>query len=143
MLSVTCKAAIKAVVYLGSKFEPGSKPSIKEIAEFIDENEHTVGKLLQTLVKGNIINSAKGPTGGFYLSKDQFKQPLIHIVEAIDGKTVFEECGLGLAKCSASHPCPIHHEYKNARDIVKNLFQRKKVFELCDSVNNGLAHLMS
>ena len=67
MLSLTCKAAIKAVVYLGLRVESGDKSSIKEIADFIDENEHTVGKLLQTLVKKDIINSAKGPTGGFYL----------------------------------------------------------------------------
>ena len=143
MLSLTCKAAIKAVVYLGSKFESGNKSGIKEIAEFIDENEHTVGKLLQTLVKANIINSTKGPAGGFYLSKDQMKQPLIDVVDAIDGRVVFKECGLGLTKCSAAHPCPIHHEYKIARDIVENLFQKRKVFELCQSVNSGLAHLIN
>lgn len=143
MLSLTCKAAIKAVVYLGSKFESGNKSGIKEIAEFIDENEHTVGKLLQTLVKANIINSTKGPAGGFYLSKDQLKQPLIDVVDAIDGRVVFKECGLGLTKCSAAHPCPIHHEYKIARDIVENLFQKRKVFELCQSVNSGLAHLIN
>ena len=43
MLSLTCKTAIKAVIYLASKFETGQKASIKEIAEFINASEHSVG----------------------------------------------------------------------------------------------------
>ncbi len=142
MLSNTCKTAIKAVVYLCSKYDAQENASIKEIAEFINANEHTVGKILQTLVRQNIINSMKGPSGGFFVSKQQQKQPIINIVEAIDGKQVFKSCGLGLSKCSASHPCPIHDEYKEARDIVENLCRQKKVLDLCEPVNNGLAYLM-
>ena len=51
MLSLTCKTGIKAVIYLASKFESGENAGIKEIAKYIDASEHTVGKLLQTLVK--------------------------------------------------------------------------------------------
>src|SRR5665647_3910478 len=135
MLSNTCKTAIKAVVYLCSKYETQENASIKEIAEFINVNEHTIGKILQTLVKQNIVNSMKGPSGGFSISKQQQKQSIINIVEAVDGKQVFKSCGLGLSKCSASHPCPIHNEYKKARDIVENLCRQRKVFDLCEPVN--------
>ena len=68
MLSLTCKTAIKAVIYLASKFESGEKAGIREIADFINASEHTVGKMLQTLVKEKVINSAKGPAGGFYIT---------------------------------------------------------------------------
>lgn len=71
MLSLTCKTAIKAVIYLASKFETGEKAGIKEIAEFIDASEHTVGKMLQVLVKEEVINSVKGPNGGFSLQKSK------------------------------------------------------------------------
>lgn len=142
MLSLTCKAAIKAVIYLALKFESGEKMGIKEIAEYTGTNEHTAGKLLQILVKRNVINSTKGPNGGFFVSKDQVRQPVIRIVEAIDGNQVFRECGLGLSKCSSSHPCPIHDEYKKARDIIEKLFREKKVLNLCEPVSSGLAHLI-
>ena len=143
MLSNTCKTAIKAVIYLSSKFDKAEKAGIREVAEFIGANEHTVGKILQTLVKQNVIRSVKGPSGGFYISKEQQNQPVINIVEAIDGKQIFKSCGLGLAKCSSAHPCPIHDDYKAARDIVENLFRQKKVFDLCEPVNNGFAYLMA
>jgi Rrf2 family protein len=142
MLSNTCKTAIKAVIFLCSKFDTKGNASLKEIAEYINANEHTVGKILQILVKQNIIKSIKGPSGGFYISKEQQEQSIINIVEAIDGKEIFNSCGLGLSKCSSSHPCPIHDEYKKARDIIEKLFTQKRVLDLCKPVNMGLAYLI-
>lgn len=141
MLSLTCKIAVKAVIYLASKYESGTNAGIKEIATYIDASEHTVGKLLQVLVKQSVINSIKGPSGGFYISKQQLKQPIIQIVEAIDGDQVFRQCGLGLSRCSATHPCPMHDQYKVARDLLENLFRKKRIIDLCEPVNNGIAHL--
>jgi Rrf2 family protein len=142
MLSLTCKTAIKAVIYLASKFDSGEKTGIKEIAEFIDASEHTVGKMLQTLVKDGVILSAKGPTGGFYITARQKSQPVINIIEAIDGKEIFKQCGLGLSKCSATHPCPIHDDYKLVRDLFEKLCREKRISDLCDPVNEGLAYLV-
>jgi Rrf2 family protein len=141
MLSYTCKTAIKAVIYLATKYETGAKSGIKDIAEYIGASEHTVGKMLQTLVKQGVIHSMKGPAGGFFISADQLHQPIINIVEAIDGKNIFKSCGLGLSRCSSSHPCPIHNEYKEARDIIERIFRTKQVAELCIPVNDGVAYL--
>jgi Rrf2 family protein len=141
MLSLTCKTAIKAVIFLASKYESGDKSGIKEIAEFIDASEHTVGKMLQTLVKEDVIYSAKGPTGGFYISAKQKNQPIINIINAIDGKEVFKQCGLGLSKCSATHPCPFHNEYKTVRDLFEKLCIENRVADLLEPVNEGLAYL--
>ena len=142
MLSLTCKTAVKAVIYLASKFDSGEKAGIKEIAEFIDASEHTVGKMLQTLVKEKVINSTKGPTGGFYITERQKAQPIIAIIEAIDGKDVFKQCGLGLSKCASSHPCPIHDEYKGVRDLFEKMCRNNTMSDLCEPVNNGLAYLI-
>lgn len=137
MLSLTCRAAIKAVIFLGSKFDSREKSSIKEIADAIDENEHTVGKLLQKLVKEGVINSSKGPTGGFYITEKQSQQKVIRIVEAIDGKDIFKQCGLGLSKCSETRPCPFHNDYKPIRDLFESMYNSKLVYELYTNVNAG------
>ena len=142
MLSSTCKTAIKAVIYLAGACENGKRAGIREIAAQIRASEHTVGKILQILARERLINSAKGPSGGFFISGTQLNQPLIHIVEAIEGKQVFKECGLGLSRCSATHPCPIHDEYKISRDHIEKLFSQKKIIDLCEPVNKGLAHLV-
>lgn len=142
MLSHTCKTAIKAVIYLSSKSEHNDKAGIKEISEKIKASEHTVGKILQLLARKKIINSLKGPSGGFYLNEKQQERSVIEIVKAIEGDAVFRGCGLGLNKCSATHPCPIHNEYKVARELMEKIFRERSVRDLCGSVTSGLAHLV-
>lgn len=142
MLSYTCKTAIKAVIYLASETQKGEKKSIRDIAEHIDASGHTVSKMLQTLVRQRVINSTKGPSGGFYITEEQLMQPIINIVDAIDGIRIFKECGLGLSKCSEIHPCPIHDEYKKPRELIEKLFKENKVFDLCQPVTSGVAYLI-
>lgn len=141
MLSLTCKTAIKAVIFLATKHESGERSGIRDIALHLEANEHTVGKLLQNLVKNGVINSVKGPSGGFYVTSVQLKKPVMVIVEAIDGMEVFKECGLGLSKCSATRPCPIHDQYKIARDHLETLFSKNNIIDLCDPVNRGVTYL--
>jgi Rrf2 family protein len=142
MLSLTCKISIKAVIYLATKSESGEKSGIVEIAEYIDASEHTVGKILQQLVRVAIINSSKGPNGGFSITAKQRAQPVIKIIEAIDGKDVFKECGLGLSKCSSTHPCPIHDDYKEIRNLFEKLYREKKIDDLCIPLNLGSTYLI-
>lgn len=142
MLSLTCKTAIKAAIYLSSKSADGEKANIKEISDRINASEHTVGKILQLLAKKRIINSLKGPTGGFFLDAEQQNQAILRIVKAIEGDAVFHECGLGLSQCSAAHPCPIHDEYKVVRDLMEKVFREKKIKDLSGSVSSGLAYLI-
>lgn len=141
MLSNTCKTAIKAVIYLSGKSANGKKVGIKEIACHINASEHTLGKSLQTLARHGLINSLKGPAGGFFINEAQQNQPIANIVETIEGKDIFKECGLGLSKCSATHPCPIHNEYKVVREMIEKIFRERKVKDLCDPVISGLAYL--
>jgi Rrf2 family protein len=141
MLSVTCSTAIKAVIYLAAELEAGEKAGIVQIASAIDASEHTVGKLLQVLVKAGVICSAKGPAGGFFVTAKQKSQPIINVIYAIDGREIFDRCGLGLSKCSGSHPCPIHEQYKSIRDQFKSMCQRAKISDLCGTVIDGLAYL--
>lgn len=142
MLSITCKTALKAVIFLAAKYDSGENAGIKEIAEHIGASEHTIGKVMQTLVRQGVANSLKGPSGGFYITAAQKKQPLINIVMAVDGKDVFKGCGLGLSRCTATHPCPIHNEYKVVRDGFQKLFTEKKLADLCEPVTNGFAYLL-
>lgn len=143
MLSLTCKASIKAVVYLALKSDEGIKTGIREIASQINENEHTVGKLLQKLVKEDIIKSAKGPNGGFYLTTEQKEQTMNHIILAIDGPDVFNHCGLGLHSCSELKPCPIHYDFKPIRDQFRQMCEEKKISDLYQDIHNGFAFLYS
>lgn len=140
MLNQTCKTAIKAVIYLAG-VKSGDKAGIKEISSAIGASEHTVGKTLQRLAKHNVINSMKGPAGGFFMDEHQLDQPVYNIVQTIEGKRIFRECGLGLSRCSETRPCPIHDEYKEARNMIEKIFRENSVRDLCGPVHQGLTFL--
>ncbi|HSK12481.1 MAG TPA: Rrf2 family transcriptional regulator [Phnomibacter sp.] len=142
MLSLGCKASIKAVIFLASRSGQLPRAGIQEVAKHIGENEHTVGKLLQKLVKAGIIHSAKGPHGGFFVDEAQLSKPVIDIVHAIDGIEVFHQCGLGLSTCSHTKPCPMHDDYKEIRDRFEALCRERTVHELCVPVTGGMAFLV-
>ena len=141
MLSLSCKYAIRATVYLMSRSEQKIKAGIKEIAGEIEANEHTTGKILQLLARAGIICSSKGPGGGFFMESERKPVYLIDIVNVIDGDHFFFECGLGLKKCSETRPCPIHHTYKISREKLYDEFCTLTVKELADNITLGLAFL--
>ncbi|MBN2138708.1 MAG: Rrf2 family transcriptional regulator [Sedimentisphaerales bacterium] len=45
-------------------------------------------KILQQLVRGNILRSKRGPRGGFSLAKPAKKITMLQIIEAVDGPMV-------------------------------------------------------
>jgi len=139
MLSLSCKYALRAVVYLMSR--AGTRLGIKEIAIAIEANAHTTAKILQVLAKAGLIHSAKGPTGGFFLNETEAALYLIDVVRVIDGDAVFFECGLGLKECSEEKPCPIHHSYKAARASLHQQFSSVTVQQLSEDLALGKAFL--
>lgn len=141
MLSLSCKYALRAVLYIMSKAIVLQRSGIKEIATAIGANEHTTAKILQLLAKEGVIYSAKGPSGGFYLLPDTAPIYLIDVVRVIDGDQFFLECGLGLKECSEKKPCPIHHTYKAARTALHQQFCSITVQQLANDIALGKVFL--
>lgn len=141
MISKACKYGIRATVFVASKAGKGIKFNVKEIAKEIDAPEAFTAKVLQTLNKHRIITSLKGPYGGFYIEEFQLEQPVINVVNAIDGLAIFRECGLGLKQCSETHPCPMHDRFKMARETVRDVFQQTTIRQLADKLNVGTSYI--
>ncbi len=141
MFSKTCEYAIRAMIFIAQKSKDGSKVGIKEIAKGIDSPEHFIAKILQELGRKGLLQSMKGPTGGFYLEKEDLSCTLAEIVKVIDGDKLFTGCGLGLKQCSETHPCPIHHEFKKVRKSIQNVLEKAKLGEFTDELEKNLTFL--
>jgi len=128
-------------VFVAHNASIDAKIGIKEIATELDLPSPYLGKILQQLTKNNIIQSIKGPHGGFYLNEESKNIKLIKVVEVIDGLDFFTSCGLGLKQCSDDHPCPIHHEFKVYRDGLLNLFSSKSILDLVSKIEEGDAFI--
>lgn len=125
------------MLYIAMHSTKDKNVGLIEIAENQEIPRHFLSKILQQLVKAGLLESMKGPNGGFKLSKKPNKITLLHIIKAIDGLEVFTQCGIGFKKCSDDHPCPIHHDFKVVRDKVHELFKKKTLDELVQDAENG------
>lgn len=108
MLSNSSKYAIKAVLFIAIKSQDQNKFMVKDLAKLIKVPQPYIAKLLQELSRRDIISSTRGPKGGFFLSESNKAQPLINVVNAIDGDMRLQSCVLGLEKCNQEKPCPLH-----------------------------------
>lgn len=137
MFSKSCEYAIRAVIIVCQNTQDGMKSSLNEIASKADVPAQYIAKLLQKLVHSEVVNSSKGPGGGFYI--DTNKQiRLIDIVSCIDGDDIFTACGLGLKQCNAKNPCPLHYHFLNVRTDLKKMLENTLIHELSEQLKDNV-----
>ena len=142
MFSKACEYGIKAAIFIATKSYEGKRVSPKEISAEIDSPQAFTAKILQALVKHNIVNSVKGAYGGFEIDKKEIiNVKLSQIVNAIDGDSIYSGCGLGLEKCDENHPCPVHEKFKGLRDELKHMLEKTNLEELALDIKSGASFL--
>lgn len=142
IFSKACEYGIKAAVYIAEQSINGNRASLKGISKEIGSPEAFTAKILQTLVKHNIINSIQGSTGGFEADLKKInKTKLIEIVLAIDGSLHEGKCVLGLNQCSEVKPCPVHNKYKHIKKDISVMLEKTTLAEMSNSVIEGLSCL--
>ena len=142
MFSKACEYGIRATIYVAVQSMQNNRVSLKDIAKEIDSPIAFTAKILQLLARNNIVDSVKGPTGGFQISKNKLGAlSLRHVVLAIDGDSVFKGCGLGFKVCNEKRPCPIHHKFKKVRDELQRTVGDTSIHELASELGIGLTYL--
>jgi Rrf2 family protein len=134
MLSSTCRYGIRAVIYIASKDQNKGMTGIKQISKDLGLPSPFLSKILQQLAKQKVLNSAKGPHGGFSLVKDPKKITLFDIIKAIDGDEIFTDCVMHNGSCKSIErkkiPCTLHEDYDKVRGDMINLFQSRTIYDL-------------
>jgi len=138
MLSNTCKYAIRAVLYLAINEKENTKIGIKKISEDLNMPSPFLGKILQVLSKHKILNSTKGPHGGFSLGRKAEDISLLEVVQIIDGLDFFNTCVIGVKICehdaSKKDICPFHDKLDPIRDELHSQFKSLSIGSFRDGV---------
>ena len=142
MFSKACEYGIKATIFIAVKSEQDTRVSLNDIAREIDSPVSFTAKILQTLVKSGIIDSVKGPSGGFEIKKSKAgKIKLSKVVLAIDGDSIYKSCGLGFQNCNDNKPCPLHYKFIKIREDLKKMLEETSLLDLSNDINSGLTFL--
>lgn len=136
LLTNACEYGIRATLYLAIA-EPGSRLSVKDIADKLTIPYAFLAKIAQKLTASSLWNSMRGPTGGVSLARSAEDITLFQIVMAIDGNALFTECVLGLPECGNRKPCPIHQGWAHARGHIETLLKTANVAHLAEKIKEG------
>ncbi len=141
MLSSTCKYGIRAIVYIAVNSKKGEKIGIKRISEDLDLPMPFLAKILQLMVRKKILESSKGPHGGFSLARSPGEIYIIEVVKAIDGDDVFHKCVLHNDNCISVEgkrtQCTLHDDYVKARKRIEKLFETKTIQNLVSTARKS------
>ena len=126
-VSEAASLALHTAVLLAGR--PGEDVSTKSIASRLRVSQAHLSKVLQRLVKAGLVNSIRGPKGGFCLSRSAKDIALLEVYESIEGP-------IDSAKCLATTPvcrgeeCVLGGLVESVNREVKEYFARTKLSEL-------------
>lgn len=131
MFSKTCEYGLRAVIFIAQQAKTNEKVGINTISEAIDSPQAFTAKILQQLTKNKIVESIKGPYGGFFIDEKRLnKIALSNIVQVLDGDSIYTGCGLGLHQCNDKKPCPLHFKFIEIRENLKKMLENTTLLEL-------------
>lgn len=142
MFSKACEYGIRACIHLAEASREGKTESLKQIAEAIDSPTAFTAKVLQLLARDGIIHSIQGPSGGYEILEHKISTTyLSDILNAIDGGKIYKGCGLGLKQCNAKMPCPLHDQFMEIRENLREMLETTNIEQLADGIHEGIAFL--
>lgn len=122
MLSQTSQYALRAMIFLGER-EGEAPVRVEDIANALDVPRNYLSKILHTLTRRGILQSLRGPRGGFSLARSASEVTLLELVEPFDDIEARRTCLLGKKECSDVNPCAVHAQWKATATEVARFFR--------------------
>jgi len=124
--------AVLAVCYIAKNQGSGAGVVLSQsVSKEYDIPLEYLLKILQQLVRANVLRSKRGPRGGFSLAKPANKITMLEIIEAVDGPMSGE---LNLAEQAKGEKFSGKADavYEKAVASARNVFNKAKLSALID-----------
>ena len=129
MLSQTVEYALRATLYIARHPRAVRLP---EIAKAADAPPRYLAKILGHLAREGILNSTRGPSGGFRLAARPHALSLSDIVAVFD-KAEPRRCLLGHGTCGSHPECAVHERWLPIATSMGEFFGRTTIADLLSS----------
>ncbi len=110
--------------------------SNQQMAELLDASEHSLAKVMQRLNRAQLVESQRGPTGGFTLARSPEEVTVLEIFEAVDGPIGKAGCLLGKGQC-VSEGCLLGGLVVKVHHLIRQEFGQTTLATLAESMKLG------
>lgn len=127
-ISRSTQYGLIAVSYIAQHYKDGLVMAERIASPYNLPLEYLL-KILQQLVRANILTSKRGPRGGFSMARPPEKVTLLEVVEAIEGPVVTD---LHLTEQTGNEPFSIRIEQicREAAEKVKGIYGKLKLSDM-------------
>lgn len=133
MISQSVEYALRAMSYLASL--RGDSATSEVIALTTRVPRGYLSKVMRELVRAELVQSFRGPGGGFVLARDPGTITVLEIVEAVDPIRRIERCPLG--NPAHANLCPLHRCLDDALAHLQADFRRTSLRTVIDGTRHG------
>jgi Rrf2 family transcriptional regulator, iron-sulfur cluster assembly transcription factor len=123
-------ATAYALQALAAMPEDGSFYLAKGLAEELELPGPYLAKILQTLAQEGILQSLRGPKGGFRLALPANEITVGRVLETMEGPDPLGGCIMGLTGCGNHEPCPLHGAWDAAQKCIQQTMTRVTILDL-------------
>lgn len=110
LLSRSGQYALRALLHIAE--QPEGPVRTSEIAAALDVPANYLSKLLHRLARDGVLDSTRGPSGGFALAIPADQLSLAEALQPIESERLDRRCLLGRPQCRDSDPCAVHGQWK-------------------------------
>ena len=89
-----------------------------------------LAKIFQSLVKAGLVRSMRGAGGGFALARNPAEIPVLEIIEAVEGRIIFQRCKMARPDCQHVGGCALCGLFERAQDGIKDALTRTTLADL-------------
>lgn len=130
MISQTAEYALRAVIWLAHCHD--SAQTTEQIAESTKVPSGYLSKVLQTLVRADLVSSQRGLGGGYLLLRDPSQLTVLDVINAVDRIKRIKNCPLGL-KEHGKRLCALHYRLDAAISLIEDSFRACTIKDLCET----------
>jgi Rrf2 family nitric oxide-sensitive transcriptional repressor len=114
----------------------GARRTTSEIAREISGSEAHLAKVMRRLVRHGIVQSSRGPGGGFGMAKSPDKISLLEIYEAVEGPFETSACLMD-DPCCEENDCIMSSLIRAVNLEVLEFFRTRKLSDFAESCRLG------
>jgi Rrf2 family iron-sulfur cluster assembly transcriptional regulator len=122
--------AVRGVLYIAFTRHETAYVQVSEIASALGVPRHFMGKVLKKLAKEKVLNSTKGPSGGFAINQNTRITSLFRLAEITTDLGVLHTCVLQIKECNGNNPCPLHHQVVGLRNNLASILSNTTVADM-------------
>lgn len=129
---------LHAVIHLAAEASTaGGRTTAAEIAKGLGASEAHLAKVLQRLSRAGIVESTRGPRGGFSLARDPSRLTLLEVYEALEGSLTTDGCLFGGPVCDRAR-CIMGGVVERVNGEIRAYMEKTTVDSvLCPGGNGG------